>query len=148
MESSKFTIQKDTYLEVQPEMPKTNALGCCSCVYLLCSPDFESVQKPAFFCQLQIVQQEFGNSWFSAEFVGLRGHPKLGTPVAHIRFIGCPSPPICVLIFSLPCLSVCLSGSLAGNSGRELSLLSYLSPSTRSPVSCTLQLIQEADKHR
>lgn len=43
---------------------------------------------------------------------------------------------------------VCLPGSLAGKSGGESSLLSYLSPSTRSPVSSTLQLIQEADKHR
>lgn len=31
-----------TYLEVQPEVPKTNAHGRCGGVYLLCSLDFES----------------------------------------------------------------------------------------------------------
>lgn len=37
-----FTTQKHTYLKVQPGMPKTNAQGRWSGVYLVCSLDFES----------------------------------------------------------------------------------------------------------
>lgn len=139
-------LKKGTYLEVQPGMPKTKALGCCSCVYRLCLT--LKVSKS----QLSFVNSRLSNR--SSQTVAfllkcLRSEVTLNWvppwPASGLQGVLLP-PSVSSSSRSPVCL--CVSGSLAGNSGRELSLLSYLSPSTRSPVSRTLQLIQEADKHR
>lgn len=140
-------------------MPKTKARGRWSGVYLVCSLDFESKVSTT-----QLSQNVF-NSRLSKENLttGVREQlvlclscwdirlPSTRLPpllcASRTRLSGRLSPLCCFLTFSLLCLSVSLWFS-GRESGGESSFFSYLSLSTRSPVSSTLQLIQEADKHR